>query len=70
MGLRLGITPIRADRVTRPGDITDQVFKAVGDADVVIADEWGRAHLDIHPIRCEGKPRPQFLGKHHKRCDE
>ena len=37
----LGIDPLRADKITRPGEITDQIFRNLRDADVVIADVTG-----------------------------
>jgi hypothetical protein len=33
-----GITPIRADQIRRPGEIPDQVYRALRDWDLVIAD--------------------------------
>jgi len=33
-----GLSPVRADRISEPGDITDQVFEYLRDADIVIAD--------------------------------
>ena len=32
------IAPMRADRISKPGEITEQVFRAVRDSDIVIAD--------------------------------
>lgn len=37
----LSIVPLRADRLSRPGEITEQVCRLVRDADVVIADLTG-----------------------------
>lgn len=36
--LAAGLEPIRADKIARPGEITEQVFAQVRDADLVIAD--------------------------------
>jgi hypothetical protein len=38
---QLNITPIRADHISRPGEITDQTFRLLRDADAVIADVTG-----------------------------
>ena len=36
-----GLEPIRADRIARPGEIPDQIFRLLRDAEVVIADLTG-----------------------------
>lgn len=36
-----GLTPVRADTLARPGEITDQIFRRLRDDDVVIADVTG-----------------------------
>lgn len=38
---RFGIVPLRADKITRAGEITEQVFVALRDRDLVIADLTG-----------------------------
>ena len=38
---RFGMQPLRADKLPQPGEITDQVFGLLRDADVVIADLTG-----------------------------
>jgi hypothetical protein len=35
---QFGLAPVRADRITEPGEIPDQIFTYLRDADVVIAD--------------------------------
>lgn len=37
----LGMTPIRADKISQPGEIPEQIFTLLRDADVVIADLTG-----------------------------
>lgn len=36
-----GLSPVRADRIAKPGEIPDQVFRLLRDAEVVIADLTG-----------------------------
>ena len=38
---QLGLAPVRADQLTRAGEVTEQVFRLLRDADVVIADVTG-----------------------------
>lgn len=37
----LGIKPVRADQIAEPGEITEQIFRRLRDADLVIADVTG-----------------------------
>ena len=37
----VGLEPVRADKIARPGEITEQVFAQIHDADIVIADVTG-----------------------------
>lgn len=36
-----GVEPVRADKIARPGEITDQVFAQIRDADLIVADVTG-----------------------------
>ncbi len=38
---RMGLSPVRADKIAEPGEITEQIFVLLRDADVVIADLTG-----------------------------
>ena len=37
----VGLTPVRVDKISKAGEITEQVFRLIRDADVVIADVTG-----------------------------
>ncbi|QNE20096.1 hypothetical protein F1D05_22000 [Kribbella qitaiheensis] len=38
---QFGLTPTRSDKIAEPGEITEQIFKLLRDADIVIADVTG-----------------------------
>jgi hypothetical protein len=39
--IEVGLAPLRADKITKAGEVTEQVFKLIRDADVLIADVTG-----------------------------
>ena len=39
--VELGLVPVRADKIAKVGEITEQVFRLIRDSDLVIADVTG-----------------------------